>query len=208
MPLRKRHILATALFATAWITTIAFGFRTLFRYENTPGGVGAVAQSWPTGQIERAQDRPTLVMVAHPRCPCTAASIGELTQIMAQLQGKIAAYLLFVRPTGADLGWEATKLWNRAETIPGLKLVCDAGGTAARRFGAETSGHTFLFGADGRLLFNGGITASRGHSGENIGESAIVALCRNEAPKRTETVIFGCSLTSPAETEATKLCLK
>ena len=43
--------------------------------------------------------------------------------------------------------------------------------TAARRqrFGAETSGQTLLYDRDGRLLFSGGTTGSRGHDGDNAG---------------------------------------
>ena len=89
-----------------------------------------------------------------------------------------------------------------------MKVVFDPDGVEARRFGAETSGHTLLFGADGRLLFSGGITASRGHAGDNAGESAIVALVNNQTPTRTQTLVFGCSLANRTETEPTALCLK
>jgi hypothetical protein len=78
----------------------------------------------------------------------------------------------------------------------------------AGRFGAETSGHTLLYGADGRLLFSGGITASRGHAGENAGESAIIALVNHQTPLRSQTLVFGCSLTNHAERKAVALCLK
>ena len=182
--------------------------RVLFHYENTPGRVGALSQAWPAAQIERATDRPTLVMLAHPHCPCTAASVGELAQIMARLQGRVAAYVLFVKPKGAGRDWDDASLRRSAEAIPGVKVVFDPDGVEARRFGAETSGHTLLFGADGRLLFSGGITASRGHAGDNVGESAIVALVHSQTPARTQTLVFGCSLANRAETGPTALCLK
>jgi len=57
-----------------------------------------------------------------------------------------------------------------------VTIVTDADGAEANRFGAETSGHTLLFDFGRRLLFSGGITDSRGHTGDNAGESAIVAL--------------------------------
>jgi hypothetical protein len=205
---RTKRILAAALFAITWIASVAFGLRVLFRYENTPGGVGAVSQAWPAAQIERATDRPTLVMLAHPHCPCTAASVGELAQIMARLEGKVAAYVLFVKPKGAGAIWEDTELRRSAEAIPGVKVISDPDGVEAGRFGAETSGHTLLYGAEGQLLFSGGITASRGHAGENAGESAIIALVNHQTPLRSQTLVFGCSLTNRAETKAVTLCLK
>jgi hypothetical protein len=208
LQLRKRYILATSLFAITWIAAVTFGIRVLFHYENTPGRVGALSRAWPATQIERASDRPTLVMVAHPHCPCTAASVGELAQIMARLRGKVAAYVLFVKPKGTGRDWEDTDLRRSAEAIPGVKVAFDPDGLEARRFGAETSGHTFLFGVDGRLLFSGGITASRGHAGDNAGESAIVALFNNQTPTRTQTLVFGCSLANRAKTELKALCLK
>lgn len=186
---------------------MAFGLRVLFHYENTPGRVGALSQAWPGAQIERATDRPTLVMLAHPHCPCTVASVGELAQIMARLQGKVATYVLFVKPKEAGRDWEDTNLRRSAEAIPGVKVVFDPDGVEARRFGAETSGHTLLFGADGRLLFSGGITASRGHAGDNAGERAIVALVNNQTPARTQTLVFGCSLANRPETGPHAICL-
>jgi hypothetical protein len=205
---RTKHILATSLFAIAWIVAVALGLRSLFQYENTPGPVGAVSQEWPNTQIERATDRPTLVMLAHPRCPCTVASIAELAQIMARLQGKVAACVLLVKPNQSGPDWEETSLKRSAEAIPGVKVIFDPDGVEARRFGAETSGHTLLFGADGRLLFSGGITASRGHAGDNAGESALVALVNHQTPARTQTLVFGCSLANRSETKPPALCLK
>ncbi|HWM24132.1 MAG TPA: hypothetical protein VNP98_04860 [Chthoniobacterales bacterium] len=205
---RTKRISATSLFAILWIATVAFGLQTLFQYENTPGRVGALPRAWPASQIERSGDRPTLIMVAHPRCPCTRASVSELAQIMARLQGKIAAYVLLVKPKEAGRDWEETDLVRSAEAIPGVKVLLDPDGVEARRFGAETSGHTQLFGADGRLLFSGGITASRGHAGDNAGESAILALVNNQTPPQTETLVFGCALANRSETGPTALCLK
>lgn len=208
LQLRNRRILVTSLFAITWIATVAFGMGFLFHYENTPGLIGALPRIWPAAQIERGSDRPTLVMVAHPHCPCTAASIGELAKIMARFQGKLLAYVLLVKPKGAGRDWEDTDLRRSAEAIPGVNVVLDPDGLEAHRFGAETSGHTFLFGVDGSLLFSGGITASRGHAGDNVGERAIVALFNNERPARTQTLVFGCALANRTQKEPTTLCLK
>ncbi len=147
-------------------------------------------------------------MVAHPHCPCTAASIGELAQIMARFQGKVAAYVLLVKPKESGRDWEETGLRRSAEAIPGVKVVVDHDGVEAGRFGAETSGHTLLFGADGRLLFSGGLTASRGHAGANAGENALLALLNYQTPAQDRTLIFGCSLKNSARTESKALCLK
>jgi hypothetical protein len=65
------------------------------------------------------------------------------------------------------------------------------------RFHAEVSGLTMLYNADGKLLFSGGITASRGHSGDNVGRSSIVSLVTCGTSERTRTPVFGCALRTP-----------
>jgi hypothetical protein len=73
-------------------------------------------------------------------------------------------------------------------------VIEDREGADARLFGAFTSGQTFLYNPGGRLLFNGGITASRGHSGDNIGRDGIVALLHGGTFAQNVTPAFGCSL--------------
>jgi len=133
-------------------------------------------------------------MLAHPHCPCTRASVGELASIMAHSQGRLTAYVLFLKPDGFADDWERTDLWQSASRIPGVKVMLDNNGVEGRLFHAETSGQTVLYDSQGRLLFSGGITASRGHSGDNAGLSAIVSLVNAEVPDRTETFVFGCPL--------------
>ena len=167
----------------------------MLSYEHSPGGVGSVPKSWPAdSRIARAPDRDTLVMLAHPLCPCTQASMSELARVMAQTQGRLNASVVFFQPQGAGLDWHDTSLIRAASQIPGVKVVLDVDGTEAQRFGAETSGHTLLFDSQGHLLFSGGITASRGHEGDNLGENTIVALINNRAASGRSTSVFGCSL--------------
>lgn len=203
-----KRILTTSLLAIGWIAAVAFGVRILLQYENTPGRIGALPRIWPDSGSVQAKDRPTLVMLAHPRCPCTAASVGELAQIMARLQGKVAAYVLLVKPKDAGRDWDDTSLRHSAEAIPGVTVVFDIDGVEARRFGAETSGHTLLFASNGNLLFSGGITGSSGHAGDNAGESAIISLVNNQEPARTRTLVFGCALANRAVNGPNALCLR
>ena len=120
--------------------------------------------------------------------------MGELAQIMAAVQGKVRAYVLFFTPRDAGSDWANTDLRRSAAAIPGVTVLSDLDGKEAQSFGAETSGHTLLFAADGHLLFSGGITGSRGHAGGNDGESAIIALISHHGTARASSFIFGCSL--------------
>lgn len=206
MPTRRTTVIATAALAAAWIGGLSLGFRALETYENTPGSTGVVPESWPqTSAIKHATDRPTLVLFAHPLCPCTRATLGELAEIMAAAEGKLSAFVVFLKPddTGAD--WDDTELQRTAASIPGVTILSDRAGTEAKRFGAQTSGYTLLFAADGHRLFAGGITASRGHAGANIGQDAIIALAnKRDAPHQTR--VFGCSFISPAQIPGAAAC--
>jgi hypothetical protein len=209
MPFPRRKLLTTAFIGIVWVLLVGLGLWVLLDYESAPGSTGIVAKIWPPASpIHLAGDRLTLVVAAHPHCPCTRASIGELAQIMARAQGKVNAYVLFYKPEGAASGWEDTGLRRSAAAIPGVTVLSDPDGKEAQRLGAETSGHAFLFAPDGRLLFNGGITASRGHSGGNSGESSIIAIANKQGGDRQQTFVFGCALASPTKTATQALCLK
>jgi len=115
---------------------------------------------------------------------------------MAQAQGRVTAYVLFLKPAGFSDDWEKTDLWQSAASIPGVKVVVDQDGVEADRFQAVTSGQTVLYDTEGRLLFSGGITGSRGHSGDNAGRSAIVSLLNTGEATAAETFVFGCPLST------------
>ena len=182
----------------SWLLAICFGLWILWGYENTPGKAAEPPKQWPAdSKIQPARDHATLVVLAHPHCPCTRATIGELASIMAHAQGRLTAYVLFLKPAGFSEEWEKSDLWRSAASIPGVTTVIDDEGAEADRFHAATSGQTLLYDAGGRLLFSGGITGSRGHSGDNAGHSAIVSFVNSGAAEQTESFVFGCPLFDP-----------
>jgi hypothetical protein len=203
---RTKYILGTSAVGIVWVASVTCGFALLAHYDFTPGRAGIVPERWPDLHLARVHDRPTLVMVAHPRCPCTRASIAELAQIMAREQGKLIAYVLFVKPSKSVADWDETELWLSARRIPGVTVLSDVDGVAANRLGAETSGHTFLFAADGGLLFSGGITESRGHAGDNAGQSAIISLVNNKRAPQDQTFVFGCTLAARPTPKQSRKC--
>jgi hypothetical protein len=177
------------------LLAIGAGLRLILAYENTPGANASSSTEWPAAsRIPRVLGLPTLVLMIHPHCPCSRATIGELALLMAQVQGLVNANVLFVRPKGFAEGWEKSDLWNSAAMIPGVKVWVDSEGVEARRFGSKTSGQVMLYNTSGQLLFSGGITASRGHSGDNPGRSALLAFLTGGSPLQSKTAVFGCSL--------------
>jgi len=196
MNLRKSPYLAVA--CLLWVLLAGGGFAWLVRYEFSAGSAAAAPLSWPEPSgIERAPDRPTLVMFAHPRCPCTRASVGELARLMARCKDRAHVAVLFFRPKGSEQDWTQTDLWRSAASIPGVIARWDEDGVEAKRFHSTTSGQVLLYDVSGRLQFEGGITASRAHEGDNAGRSALVAILTDGKSGGLRTPVFGCSISDP-----------
>jgi hypothetical protein len=150
---------------------------------------------WPIeSKLQRSTTLPTLVMMVHPQCPCSRASIGELAILMEGRQQFVKVVVVFVRPWKFGDEWEKTDLWRKTESIHGITMSVDYGGVEASRFGSQTSGQVMLYNPQGELLFSGGITAARGHAGDNEGRTAIAALLTHGQAARAETPVFGCPL--------------
>jgi hypothetical protein len=179
-----------------WLAALATAATILLTYDNTPGAVTQRAPaSWPSQtSLARVEGRPTLVMLLHPKCPCSRASVAELSVLLARAPGALTTHIVFHAPEGASEDWHRTDLWDAAAAIPGAVVGTDQGGAEARRFGIATSGHTLLYDGDGRLQFTGGITASRGHQGDNAGRRTILALLQQRPVQRHYASVFGCSL--------------
>ena len=135
-----------------------------------------------------------MIFFAHPRCPCTRASVGELTWIMTRLPIKIRPHIVFFKPSNLSDDWVRTDIWRSAGALPGAIVHDDRDGFEARQFNVETSGHVLLYDPDGRLIFSGGITGSRGHLGINAGRKAVLSLLTGRSTEKKETPVFGCSL--------------
>ena len=195
--LRRMPILLVGL---VWAGLILYGGRTLLNYEGTAGTPGNPPSRWPSSsRITRPNGKFVLVMFAHPNCPCTRAGMTEIEILMAQLQGKLAAFLVFSKPASDEEEAEAASLWRRAARIPGVSVSYDDRGTETDRFGAQVSGQSMLYDLDGKLVFSGGITAARGHEGDNDGVDGIISLVtESEVGTPIHTPVFGCALHDPS----------
>ena len=181
--------------AAFWLASAVGGLYITWAYENGPGVAATAGPQWPgETSLIAATDRPTLVFLAHPQCTCTAASLGELAEALARAKQLPKTYVVFLKPSSMPDGWEKTELWHAAESLPNTTIVRDEDGREAERFGSVTSGTTLLYAANGSLVFNGGITGSRGHAGDNAGRASIVDLLNHVSPVTTATKVFGCSL--------------
>ena len=161
--------------------------------------------TWPSATIlssDRAT-RPTLVVLAHPQCSCTRASLGELAEALARADDQTQD----LRPVP-----EARRVHRGLAP----KRFVAHGREPARRHGRSRRrrqrGAPFRRIAHqvrrccttqpGDLLFSGGITGARAHRGDNDGRRAIVALLESRSRRPAPaTNVFGCSLFAPGSSE-------
>ena len=196
----RRVIVVSALLS--WLLAISAGFALLNGYASTPGVSGLAPQAWPSdSRVLRDPKRFTLVTFLHPRCPCSRATVAELDALMARAGGRVTARAVFTFPRATGVEWLESDLRKRASRIPGVSTFHDIDGEEAARFGAATSGQTLLYAADGRLLFSGGITISRGHAGDSVGRQAVLSLVNDAKLLLREAPVFGCHLVLPASAE-------
>lgn len=178
-----------------WFVVVAALFACLWTYESTAGSSGEPSATWPTDiSLQQPREGRALLLFAHPRCPCTRASLRELRKVLANGPSFESARILFFCPPDAGADWTDTALVREARSIGGVEVGFDENGRLARTFGVETSGHLLLYDASARLQFSGGITAKRNHEGENAGRDAVLAISQGRSPALKATPIFGCPL--------------
>ncbi|HEY3757191.1 MAG TPA: hypothetical protein VGL42_13655 [Opitutaceae bacterium] len=195
---KKRGIVIAAS-VVCWLIAVVSAFGALLKYSSRPGEARAPDATAPA-VIASLQHpgRALLIMVVHPRCPCTTASLDEMGDLLARVPPGCDTVLL--RYTAKD--WPAGPA--TAQVGPAVvRVVADLDGAMAARLGAFTSGHCVLVDAKGVIRFYGGLTLSRGHRGRSPAQDTILAiLAGHDFPLRS-TPVYGCSLTSPCGTTNT-----
>jgi hypothetical protein len=181
----------TLLISIVWLVIVGAAFIFLMRYEQVEGPGSIIPSHWP-GALELKQPL-TLVVFLHPHCPCSEATVSELTKI-SDRHPTLKKYVVFLRPPGFTTKWTRAALWKRCEALPEAVLVEDEGGAISSKFHATTSGQSLLYDGQGKLLFCGGITAARGHEGDNLGANAIDEIAGGKTATISSTPVFGCSL--------------
>jgi hypothetical protein len=202
----SRRIVLAVLVGFSAVSTLA-GMWFLTRFDQTAGPVSAAPEKWPSSSaINRLNGRPEILVFAHPFCSCTDATLDELAQLSMRRKKDAAVpaiTVLFYRPVKS--AWVASNLWKKAQSLEGARVVWDYGGLEATRFGARTSGLTLLYSPEGKLLFRGGITGSRGHRGDNFGLDNLTESLASNRPTHLASRVFGCALGNPDAEVAGKL---
>jgi len=201
--MNRRWIIPAVLSAAAlvWAATVGAAYRAIRLFESTPGQSAIAPVSWPAdSSVARADGTWTLVMLVHPHCSCSRASVKELQAVLDKAPRSVRPYVLVYRPHEYAPGWEQTDVYASAKRLPRTTVMVDVDGREAKRFGGFTSGQTFLYDDRGRLRFEGGITSLRGHEGINSGRTGIIRIAQTQSGKATHPV-FGCAISTKSTGE-------
>ncbi len=200
--MNRRRLITTIVLTVAallWAGTVAAAFQAIRQFETTPGDAANAPKAWPAGtRIARTANEWSLVMLVHPHCSCSRASVQELQAVLDKAPNNVRTYVLVYRPAGVAAGWERTQVVENASSMKRVTTIIDENGRDADRFGGFTSGQTFVYDDRGRLRFAGGITSLRGHAGLNSGRTGIIDILRTRNGEGTHPV-FGCAIAKREE---------
>lgn len=187
------------LLVAGWLTLLGGGLYVRFDHGSSPGAVGVTPALFPqASRVPRSSAGSTLLMFVHPECPCTRASLRELRTLLAHTHVDVQPVLVVAPLLDANTRWEETPAAKLALEIRGLRIYQDGDEAEAARFGAQTSSHVVLYDRQGLLQFAGGITASRGHEGDNMGLQLLRARLTKSNAETARHAVFGCPLSSAA----------
>jgi len=193
---RSRKTTATFIMAV-WLLAAGGGTIALIARESQQAERTSTPGTWPGNtSLHRAPGRSTLLMFVHPNCPCTRASIAQLLQVVDRMPPAERPETIFVSRPAAVKDWRSEWLTSMAAAVPGSTIVRDENAVEASRFGAAASGHVLLYGPDGSLRFDGGVTMGRGHQGDNDASDALAARLADARRAPAQTAVFGCSIES------------
>ncbi len=180
------------LCTVSWLLLLPAAICVQLRYDSLPGIAAVPKTAWPAAsKIKYSTITNTLVMVLHPRCPCSRASVQQVASMMNTTNPPKCIFL-FYTPSIFAKGWEKTDIWNQASEIPDSVLISDIDGRETKTSEHPHPDRPTFFDRQGFLRYSGGLTEGRGHQGEcrNL-EAAIKALNDSHKPT-TFGAVYGC----------------
>jgi hypothetical protein len=132
-----------------------------------------------------------LVVVLHSQCPCSLATVENLIDLPENIRTHLSIRLVFTGPNPRN-----SAVADQATELPNVERQFLSEQVALKDYGARTSGQAYLYDRTGALIFEGGLTGSRGSVGESAGDDAI----ENAVMGRkviASAPVYGCALQTP-----------
>ena len=177
-----------------WVGLIVSGYFALFRYSFAAGEISKAPQSIPPALTpSQSNPRAQLFLALHPRCPRSRATLKELARIQARLPDASDITVLVFKPANEADDWLQSASLDDCRKL-NCRILPDTDGKLAASLGSLTSGSIALYDRHGSLRYQGGITAARGHEGDNVGERAVLRILSGSAERQPSLPVFGCPI--------------
>jgi hypothetical protein len=180
-----------------WLALIGSSYGWLLGYSFAFGKTAVAPRNLPADLgVPSSHGKPQLLLALHPRCPCSRATVSELAKILSRVPSACEVTVLMFKPPDEPDSWLEGALFEACRRMH-CKVRPDPGGRLAASLGSLTSGVVVLYDARGKLRYQGGITSSRGHEGDNAGERAIIDILQGHRDSHRSMPVFGCPIQQP-----------
>ena len=178
-----------------WLTLFATAYYVLLQYDfkSSDSKLSKIPRAT---QLPISKQGPTLIAFLHAKCPCSRASINEIDRLLTSHGKDLKTIFVFSKEKDLELAWiQESELYKKAQKMS-VEIIIDPNNSEAKVFKAQTSGKVFLVSPKQEILFQGGVTASRGHEGNNSGITAIQKILAGKNSQIDFQPSFGCLIYS------------
>ena len=189
------------IFALIWLLLIASILFILYRYqfksESLKNNLGDKSYQILSKAFNLKINTKNIFVFIHSECPCTEASLDELSRLYTRLNddhsSDLNSYFIFSMPEGFHQDIKKSQLWQKASKFKNSELYIDHGAILVKQLNINTSGYLLYFDSS-VLKYCGGITQSRSHRGSNKGLNHLYKLLNQDSYKFYQFPTFGCAL--------------
>lgn len=189
-----------------WVIGTGFFIKSKIDFSFTPGKSSQFKSDFPMqSTLSVIPSKYNLYVFIHPKCGCSVATLDNLKSLahkQSYLSDLMQIHVILYDPS------ESPKDWLDSQTVKDIQswasqypviVKHDKSLQEFKLFDAQTSGQSFLFDQNRRLVFSGGLTEERGHAGPSSSVNYILSVLSNKQsstnqrlPAAFTTDTFGC----------------